>query len=314
MKKIVPFLSLFILLSAFTCENEALDEELIITNPDVTVDPNDPNNPNPQQGVFSVDFDGQTFVAESVSATVLDDVMNINGLRNNNNELVVLTINGSGTGTYQLGVSFGNPPLTNGAVYTEQNNTSGVSWISAVQGGTESQGEIIVTEIDDVNNTISGTFSFTGTNPTLMESKEFTNGVFTNITYTTDISTTNNNTFFAKVDGVEFEENLLEGTLTSLAGTEILTITATKNNLESIGFFLPADIATGTHTFSTFSQPSGQYNIGTTSSNVADGTITISNHNTTDKIIEGTFEFTAAPLTGGGQTYSITEGEFYIEY
>ena len=181
MKKLIPFLSLFILLSAFTCENEPLDEEFVITNPDIDVDTNDPNNPNPQQGVFTVDFDGQTFTGESVSATVLNDVMNITALRNNNDEFVVLTINGSGTGTYELGVPFGNPPLVNGAVYTEQNNTSGVTWISGTQGGTESQGEIIVTEINETNNTISGTFSFTGTNPTLMESKEFTNGTFTNI-------------------------------------------------------------------------------------------------------------------------------------
>ena len=120
--------------------------------------------------------------------------------------------------------------------------------------------------------------------------------------------------FFAKVDDVEFEENLLEGVLTSLAGNDILSIVATKNNLESIGFFLPADITPGEYTFSTFSPPSGQYNIGNTVSNVADGTITISSHDTTDKIIEGTFEFSAAPLTGGGQTYTITEGAFYIEY
>src|SRR5690606_29905967 len=66
----------------------------------------------------------------------------------------------------------------------------------------EDTGAVVVTEINTVNQTISGTFQFKGyseddTGNTI--SKQFTNGVFTNLPYMTNNPT--GDTFFAKING-----------------------------------------------------------------------------------------------------------------
>ncbi len=308
MKKIIPFLSLFVLLSAFTCENEPLEGEFL--NAD-GVDITDPDNT--QAGNFQVDFDGQTFVADVISATILNGVMNITGLRGSDGESVILTISENNeVGTYQLGVT--NGVQVNAAAYSEQNNSNNGTWIAATDG-IESQGEVTITEIDQENETMSGTFFFTGNNPSLMTSKEFTNGVFTNVPYTgTLVSSDDNNTFFAKVDGEEFVEDAINGTYTDLAGMTTIAVVATKNNLETMSVTLPGDVIPGTYDFASLSIPNAQYNLGSTDINSGTGTVTITTHDAVNKKLIGTFQFTAAPLGGTGTSYEITEGSFDVTY
>ena len=203
----------------------------------------------------------------------------------------------------------------NGGAYSEQNNSSNGTWI-AMSDGIESQGEVTITEIDEENETMSGTFFFTGNNPSLMTSKEFTNGIFTNVPYTgTLVSGDNNNAFFAKVDGDEFVEDAINGIYTSLAGMTTIAVVATKNSLETMSVTLPGDVTPGTYDFASFSAPNAQYNIGTTSINSGTGTVTITTHDAVNKKLIGTFQFTAAPLGGGtGTSYEITEGSFDVTY
>ena len=173
MKKIkfglVLVLSIF--MSVYTsCDNEPLEGEF---------DMNDGENGGGNQtGSFQVDFDDQTFVAEQISATLIDGVINITGLRGTNQEAIILTINETTIGTYQFGV--GSSAGINGATYLESNGSSNV-WF-ALTDGIESQGEITISEINEINLTMSGTFSFTGFIPS-GESKVFTNGAFININF-----------------------------------------------------------------------------------------------------------------------------------
>ncbi len=296
MKKITYLLVLSIALVTFSCEKEPSRASL----PEVN---------------FSVDFDGQTFVADQVGATVLDDVINITGLRGPNNESITLTVVAGTEGVYQLGVQ--NGALVHGAAYIEQNNSTNGAWV-ALTDGVSSQGTIIISEINDVNKTISGNFSFTGNNPSVGNTssfvREFTNGTFKNIPYSNTLSNppTNNNSFTAKIDGVEFEEDLLAGILSS--GN--ISIIATKNNISSIGLTLPSDIAAGDYDFTFGVAPVGQYNIFTPfSSNIADGSFTITSHDIPNKRIIGTFSFTAEAFGGGATgSFEITEGSFDITY
>ena len=170
-------------------------------------------------GTFQVDFDEQTYVADIVTATIIDDVINISGLRGNSGELVTLTIFETTVGTYELGVT-NSMVETNGASYIEDNGSP--IWIS-VTNFIDPQGEITITEIDQINKTISGTFHFTGHNPISGGSKEFTNGSFTKIPYDS-LQNNNDNTFFAKVDGVEFVEDLIQGFSTNLPGLSSIGI------------------------------------------------------------------------------------------
>lgn len=275
-------------------------------------DPSEDSNSSPSTGTFQVDFDGQTYVADVVSATIIDDVINITGLRGPNDENVTLTVFGNSTGTYQLGVT-NNQVELNGAAYIEPNN-DGTGVFVALTDGVTSQGELVITEIDEANLTMSGTFQFTGVNVNTEEVKEFTNGVFIEIPYN-DGLVGNDNTFFAKVDGAEFVEDVVNGVNVSAGGTSSIAISATKNNGQTIGLFFNTDVTPGDYSFGGFGGiPLAQYNVGTTSLNIGSGTFTIITHDVANKHIVGTFEFTATPFGSTGSNYEITEGSFDVVY
>lgn len=267
------------------------------------------------KGSLKVDFDGKTFVADATSATVLNNVINISGFRGANQEAIILTIFANKTGTYPIGVTL-NQVEANAAAYSTNTKTgNGNVWIGVTDFIT-SQGEVKITEIDTKNKTISGTFFFTGQNQNLGP-KEFTKGEFSKISYTTDVQPpSGKNSFFAKVDGVEFVEDAVNGIATNLPGFSTIGISATKNNLQTIGLTLNSDIVAGEYTFSSFTPPIGQYNLSSSNSNVAQATgskLTITLHDKTKKRIVGTFNFTASPVLGG-QSYEITEGSFDVTY
>lgn len=267
---------------------------------------------NLEAGTFQVDFDGQTFKADNTVATVLNDVINISGIKTNTGEAIILTVFGNSIGTYKLGVTQNQVEL-NSASLAENGNV----WPSVTDFVT-SQGEIIITELDEENKTITGTFFFTGHNPITMSSKVFENGSFTKIPYEASLGTNNgNNTFFAKVDGDEFVEDSIGGALLTLPGTpSTITITAAKNSLQTISISVNANITSGDYTFSTFDSPIGQYNVSLTEGTVSDdgGELIITEHDVVNKKIVGTFKFTAKPLFGSGKSYEITEGSFSVTY
>jgi hypothetical protein len=241
--------------------------------------------------------------------------MNITGLRGSNQESIILTLNGTTPGTYQLGIQDG--AFLNVGTYSEANGSSNV-WLALTDGMT-AQGEVVITEIDTENMTISGTFQFTGTQPISQESKEFTNGIFQNISFTDDLGGNTGggeNEFFAKVDGVEFVEDALTGNYSELPGMSTISINATKNSLETIGIALPGDVTPGTYNFQFGSTPTALYNLSATDVYVGDGSVTITTHDVANKKIIGTFQFTANPTPGGSGSgsYEITEGSFDVTY
>ncbi len=270
------------------------------------------NTPNVEAGALQVDFDGKTVSFDITSATVSNNVINISGLKSSSQEALVLNVFASSIGTYQLGVTV-NQVEVNSVAYA--NTGSGKTWTS-VKDFVTSQGEITITEIDETNKTISGTFFFTGYDST-SASKDFTKGVFNKIPYASDVPSGNsNNTFFAKVDGVEFVEDGIGGALLSFPGTpSIITISATKNSFETISISVSSNITSGTYDFSTFDPPMGQYNLSLTEGTVSDsGVLTITSHDIANKRIVGTFSFKASPLIGTGNSYEITEGSFDVTY
>ncbi|MEN3325166.1 DUF6252 family protein [Mariniflexile soesokkakense] len=269
---------------------------------------------NKNQGVFKVDFDGLTYEADNIQATLLNDVFNITGFRGNSGEALTLTVFNPSLGKHALGVT-NNSLETNAAAYTEANNTGSGSWVAFSQANV-SQGEINITGINEIDKTISGTFYFTGTNASISKAKEFTKGVFTNVSFEASLGggNTNNNTFFAKVDGVEFKENLIAGIFQTLNGVSTIGISATKDNLQTIGFNLDGNILPGEYTFNTFSTPMALYNRSMSDINTGTGILKISTHDKAKKRIIGTFQFTASPFLSTGASYEITEGSFDVTY
>lgn len=268
---------------------------------------------NTEDVVFKVDFDEKTFVADTPIATILDNVINISGLKTDTNEIITLTIFGSSEGTYQFGVTE-NVAEANGAAYNTNFTGTGDTWI-AVTDFVTSQGEITITDIDDVNKTISGTFFFTGHNPD-EPSKAFTNGIFTNISFADSlVSGDSENTFFAKIDGEEFIEDAISGMAVSLSGTTTININATKNSIETIGLTFDIDITPGDYSFGDLSTPLAYYNPSFTESFTGEGTFTIISHDKANKRIIGSFAFTGTSfVVGSDETREITEGSFDVTY
>lgn len=158
-----------------SCDNEPIEGEFGVDNGNNNGTGSGTEN---QTGSFRVDFDSQTFVADIISASRTDDLINITGFRGTNQESVNLTINATTTGTFPIGVTTG--VNVNAATYSEFNGSSNV-WV-ALTDGIESQGEVTIIEIDETNLTVTGTFNFTGFN-TSGESKVFTNGIFISVSF-----------------------------------------------------------------------------------------------------------------------------------
>lgn len=300
--KYITFVTLvFCNLSCNIEKFEADDLDASITN-------NDTNN----SAVFRVAIDGETFVADNPVATVIDDVINISGIKTSTGEIITLTVFGNAVGRYQLGVTQ-NQVEVNAASYTNQLDGTGDTWIAATDFITP-QGEVNIVEIDRENETISGTFSFTGHNVSLPQIA-FTSGVFTNVSFAGGLVTTDsNNMFSAKVDGVEFTADAINAVQTTLSNMSTIGIVATKNTMETLSITVDANIEPGDYQFGGINIPTAQYNLSLTDANIGEGSFTITTHDTTNRRIVGTFSFTASPLLSDGASFEITEGSFDVTY
>jgi hypothetical protein len=250
---------------------------------------------------FKVDFDDDTYLANSAEAHIGNGLLTINGRRDN--EEFELILHQSTEGTYQLGIADigGN---TNIASYLPDTNLN-ESWVSTSDGN-ELMGEVTISEIDYSNLKISGTFSFTGLNNNV--TKAFTNGIFINIDLTKD------NDFFALVDGVEFEDvQFLKFTQEQ---DEILAlIFINEANTSTMDFTLHLNTAPGVYNFRLSPElPRAGFTSNPDFYYYANGTLTITAHNTNKGFIMGTFSFIAELDIGTPESYSITEGSFCLNY
>ena len=136
--------------------------------------------------------------------------------------------------------------------YTPANSEYGY-WSLDINNGSTDTGSITITEIDTQNNTISGTFNFTGywsdTTVTNILPTVFTNGVFENIPFTTDGPAPSGDTFYAKVDGVEFVEDQVDGALiTQVTGMpNQISVVGSKDNGDTVGLNIVSSLSVGTY-------------------------------------------------------------------
>lgn len=171
-------------------------------------------------------------------------------------------------------------------------------------------GSITITEIDEVNKTVSGTFYSKVKSFTEGTTVEVTAGSFTKVPYTTETTVS---AMSAKIDGVKFNAHLVVsakamGTLVlngqTLGGQQIITIS------------FPETINAGVYTLGELGF-SDQYTTYTTNGNTyasVSGTLNITVHNKATKHIEGTFNFSAEPFGFEGNNISATEGIFSVTY
>ena len=131
-----------------------------------------------------------------------------------------------------------------------------------------------------------------------------------------DTSGGSSDQFSAKVDGTNFnDDNINVAVVTSTV--EYISIAASiSSDGRVILLSIPTAHPVGTYNFTEFletSSVSGSYKPDDSTIYPAlPGTLTITSKTNTS--ISGTFEFTAAPFTGTGTTYQITEGSFSVSY
>ncbi|AWI26683.1 DUF6252 family protein [Flavobacterium pallidum] len=276
----------------------SVDDEIII----------DPNpNPNPQTGVFKADFDGTTFVATSTSAFISGDGITITGLKANGQGFAIL-LDGQTTGTY----------TDNAGIFYNLNANSEFGYSNANENF-ETNGEVVITEINTTAHTISGTFHFTGiwsefdANPAV-PNKEFTNGTFT-VSYTSTNPNPSTDTFFAKIDGTEFAETQIDVAAVSGTGVpDYISIVGTKPNDDNLGLRVNEGLSPGTYNIT---GPLTDDVVGAhllkddVLYQATAGTVTITQMTATH--VTGTFSVTMKNFEGT-VTLQVTEGAFSVDY
>jgi hypothetical protein len=298
------------------CEKEMSEENghlpgVVPTTPTVPTTPG-----TGVTGDFRAKIDGIPFVANQVAGAVITNgIINITGT-NTDGRMITITLTDSGVHLYQLMQT-----TINGAAFSESTNGSTIAFTSNasadpnIAGGTAN-----ITEINTTTKKISGTFAFKAYRPIDNTGKTITEGVFTNLTYTTDAVPAGNatDTFRVKVDGVDWVNYSGIATYANVPGFENILIVsnADASATTTIGLTVGATVTPGSYIFELFGDAMGQYNPnGSAVSYVADGgNLTILEHNTTTKRIRGTFNFPATPFMGTGTAINFTEGYFSMRY
>ncbi len=241
MKKIQILSAVILLFSAFnfiSCSDvEPLDPAVIIPTPTDPTDPENPTNPT-TGGSFKADFDGRTFTASSTLVYISGGSIIITATRAQGDSFGMV-IEGTSTGTY--------PVNGNLIAYTPPGSEYGYEGSHPTDENANT-GSVIITSVNTTNKTISGTFQFTGFWSNFDEtkpSKQFTNGVFTNLPYVSQNPT--NDTFSATVNGAAFNSTDIFTAEVETGGISLISIGATNANDDNITISVKPTLTTGTY-------------------------------------------------------------------
>ena len=289
MKKIISVLGILSLAAIFilsSCKKK--EEEQPPTNNPTT---------NTSSALMKATKDGSAWQATTVGATIMNGKIVVTGMTST--DTLTLSLEGDTVGTYGCySSSLSAAAYGNGGTYDLITNQS------------QTGGQVIVTEINTTDSTVSGTFSFTVECIFNQTSAVFEDGVFTNIPFTSTLPGTPNNHMSVDVDGSTFTPTTI--TTSDYYGTLIMNGTTDGN--EAIGVTVPDNSTAGTYSTSSFGSYRIQYNVDqSTYLSVDGGTITITENDVNNKHITGTFSGTASN-TGGTITRVLTNGSFDVYY
>ncbi|PZR19144.1 MAG: hypothetical protein DI539_14985 [Flavobacterium psychrophilum] len=303
MKKFTLLSLAMVLFTAFSfvsCDTEPVDPVLNNNNGE---NPNNPNNPN-NPGIFKVDYNGSTHTAITTQVVLGDDLIQIAAAFGTNGESIGIGVAAAPqVGTY---------PMDDSILIGYNADGNADSLINFTN-----EGYFEITSIDTTNKTISGKFSFRGSDGTEGgQSIMFTNGVFTNLPYTGGAGpgTSTDNVFKATVDNVttDYADDVI-GTYAEINGTEYVVITALGD--KGITLQIDYNAVPGTSQFTgNIGQgtPIATFSVdGTNYTNITGGNLTIT-YNDGERIT-GTFSFVVR--NAAGETiHTVNSGQFDIFY
>lgn len=293
-KLLSVFMVLFTAIGFISCETEPIDPVLLDYEP-IPEQPTDtttvPPPPATESALFKVDFDGATYTATTYVATVGNGLTTVNGFRGTNGEVISIIIDGTTSGTY-----------TDALMAYTLDSESDASYTNLFLENSSS----VTIEIDAVNNTVSGTFNFTGQGEG--GNKEFTNGVFENIPYESG-PVVGGDTMTATVDGeaLDYVNDL------AITYTGIIGINAYGGD-HYIYLSIADSVTPGPYTFSTepFADTRARYTDDAGNEyDINGGTLNITSNE--GGWIAGTFSFNVVNLEGV-TIHTVTSGTFNVEY
>ncbi|MEE1900174.1 DUF6252 family protein [Flavobacterium rakeshii] len=302
--KIVQAFALLFLAIGFTaCDTEPVDPVLL---------DNIGENPGGSTGgSFTVDFNGQTYVATQSAAIYNEGMLSVNGVRisGSNIESVSFVLMNPVEGqTYT-----GNDILI---IYTPA--MSMYQYTNVNLDEEQPSGSVTITDIDLLNQTISGTFSFTGwwsNDEEDVEPIEFTNGAFTNVSYTGGMPPVNGNEdeFTASLDGNDYAIANIGVAVADAGSGETISINAFDNSNNKIVLTIDASLTPGTYqiTGNMLEDVVGARYLTTSPESMymaTTGSVVI-NSKTEDRIA-GTYSFSA---TNGTEVVNFT-GTYDVDY
>ncbi|UPT70194.1 MAG: DUF6252 family protein [Flavobacterium sp. JAD_PAG50586_2] len=297
MKNIKFLAAIFLIFAAFTftsCENEPIDS---------AIDLDDFEPPTNGPTVFKADFGGETWTSTVAQALISGNFISIGATKADGSTFSFL-VESNSVGTY--------PANTNILAYTPAGSEYGY-WSVNFANEAENTGSITITNINTVNKTISGTFTYKGfwsdLDNTSIIPVDFTNGVFTNVPYITQTET--GDTFFAKVGGTEFADVDILTVITDINGQEFISVGAQTAALDDMTISVRSSLTTGTYPITGDIAVDNVQAICTMNSveqQAVSGSITIISK--TADHIKGTFQY----VTNGTSPFTVTEGAFDVDY
>lgn len=271
-KLLSAFLVLFTAIGFVSCDTEPVDPVLVGENPEET-----------GPASFTVDFSGETYETETVSAAIVNGITTITATRADGATFLIMVL-GTTPGTYNAPLISYQPNPTAPNLYTNA-STSGIT------------GSVNITSINTTTHKLTGTFNFTGywsDTAANMPAVQFTNGVFTNIAYTGDVDVEPTDAVFtADFDGNTFTSDVKAGAV----GVGLIGVYGQINSngdLITISVFGDSEgTYTGDRVYAEFYHEDGEnYYSFSSDSDGGSATVTVSEIDTVNHTISGTFSFT----------------------
>ena len=269
--------------------------------------------PGSTNGTFMAAIDGGQWIAADTlkSATIIGGLINLTGISSDNKQLSI-TLNDSIPGVYTL-----NQNSTSIAAFV--NNDSSDLYAYTTNQGTDSAqagGTVTVIDIDRVNQTITGTFSFNVFRDIDKKEKSITDGIFFKLPYSTSFPPANQgDTMYAVIEGQNWAAKSILGS--SLSNTLIINGSA-LNGAQAVTLMMPLDVVPGgpyTLDYTGFTYYGLYSPVVTAGFASTSGNLTILENDPINKRVRGHFDFLASdPTNQSSQTYHLTAGYFSVQY
>ena len=325
----------FLALQFTSCTNEPLEGEF----------PQQDTSGEIVPGSFTALVNDVAFTAAFTTASVnVDGDFIITGV-SSNNTAILLTASPLANGSYDLTLNPTNND--NGASYFDvQSETFPFLTLGDIGGG----GTLTITNYNETDLIISGTFNFIAARAAvdangdpitdangdvIIQNASITQGVFTDIQMTFDENPGGGDPgdgggsedpvdvdqFFALVNGQEHEDQVLTTTLNTVGNDMVFKVEAQTATGSMMRIDIPFDMGIGTFDMedgiSDGTKLIGIYNPNIGGENLSSnpGSITFTEFDTQNGVIEASFSFTARdPLGEDPSVYQVTQGSFTVYF